>query len=142
MRLVEENQSDILLGLDIVKKLDITVVFGSDHFMAGQGKLAMMTYNEKHHWVFPLFPTACDYAKLDAYFGELQNRKWGYCKRRGIFWPIWKFGNGPEPKIECRKAKWEIRNDCFGHERFNSEYFCAVGECSFAKRGVEFEVEN
>ena len=32
----------------------------------------MMTFNEKHHWVFPLVPTDCDYAKTGEYFGKLQ----------------------------------------------------------------------
>ena len=36
VRLVE-GKTELLLRLDIVKKLDITVVFGSDHFRVGQG---------------------------------------------------------------------------------------------------------
>ena len=32
----------------------------------------MVTYNEKHHWVFPLVATACAYAKLGEYLGKLQ----------------------------------------------------------------------
>ena len=35
MRLVE-GKTELLLRLDIVKKLDITVVFGRDHFRVGQ----------------------------------------------------------------------------------------------------------
>ena len=31
-----------------------------------------MAFNEKHHWVFSLVPTACDYAKLSEYFGKLR----------------------------------------------------------------------
>ena len=40
------GENRITMGLDIVRKLDITVVFGSDHFRVGQGELGMMTYNE------------------------------------------------------------------------------------------------
>ena len=32
-----EGATELLLGLDIIGKLDITVEFGSDHFMDGQG---------------------------------------------------------------------------------------------------------
>ena len=31
-----------------------------------------MTFNDKHHWVFPLVPNACAYAKLDDYFRKMQ----------------------------------------------------------------------
>ena len=40
-------ETELLLALDIIRKLDITVVFGGIHFRAGQGELGMMTYNEK-----------------------------------------------------------------------------------------------
>ena len=62
--------TELLLGLEIIRKLDIAVVFGGNHFRVGQGELKMMTYNEKNHWVFPLAPTACAYAKLNDYFWE------------------------------------------------------------------------
>ena len=65
------GMTELLLGLAIIRKLDITVVFGSDHFGAGQGELDTMTYNEKHHWVFPLVPTACAYAEPDGYFWKM-----------------------------------------------------------------------
>ena len=52
------GKTEFHLGLGIVRKLNITVEFGRDHFRVGQGELGMMTYNEKHHWVFPLVPTA------------------------------------------------------------------------------------
>ena len=42
------GKTELHSGLDIVRELDITVGFGSDHFRVGQGELAMMTYNEKH----------------------------------------------------------------------------------------------
>ena len=65
---------ELLLCLDIRRKLDIAVVFGSDQFRVGQGESEMMTYNEKHHWVIPLVPTACAYAKLDDYFWKIKVR--------------------------------------------------------------------
>ena len=71
VRLID-GMAELLLSLDIVMKLDITVVFGCDHFRAGKGELEMMTYNEKHHWVFPLVPTACAYTKLNDYFRKMQ----------------------------------------------------------------------
>ena len=70
-----DGMTELLLGLDIARKLDITVVFGSDHFMDGQGELEMMTYNEKHHWVFHLVPTACAYTKLNDYFRKMQKEQ-------------------------------------------------------------------
>ena len=80
-----EGKTELLFGLDIARKLGLTVVFGSDHFSVGQGELAMMTYNEEHPLVFHLVPTACAYAKQDEYFREMQKkRKLRPCKCRGI----------------------------------------------------------
>ena len=63
------EKTELLLGMNIVKKLDIAVCFGGDRFQFGQGGVwGMMTFNRKHRRVFPLVPTACDYAKLDGYF--------------------------------------------------------------------------
>ena len=86
------GMAELLLRLDIIGKLDITVVFGIDHFTAGQGELEMMTYNEKHHWVLPLVPTACDYTKLNDYFWEMQKGELRFCRYMGISGIIWKFG--------------------------------------------------
>ena len=72
MRLIE-GMTELLLLLDIIRKLDITVVFGSDHFRVGQCEVEMMmTYNERHHWVFPIVPTTCAYDKLNDYFRKMQ----------------------------------------------------------------------
>ena len=62
------GMAELLLCLDIVSKLDITVVFGCNQFRIGQVESEMMTYNEKHHWVFPLSPNAFAYTKLNGYF--------------------------------------------------------------------------
>ena len=40
--------------------------------MVGRGDWKLMIFNEKHHWVSPLVPTACAHAKLDGYFGKLR----------------------------------------------------------------------
>ena len=62
----------------------------------------MMTFNEKHHWVFPLVPTACDYAKLNEHFGPLQNSQIEVLQSQVDFG-----GNLSVPKALCGK-----RNDC------------------------------
>ena len=56
------GESELLLGVDIVKKMDSAVNFGSDQFKVGKSEWGMMTFNEKHRRVFPLVPTSCDYA--------------------------------------------------------------------------------
>ena len=48
------------------------VEFGRNDSWFGGANLEMVTFNAKHHWVFPLVPTARDYEKLDEYFGKLQ----------------------------------------------------------------------
>ena len=70
VRLIEGG-TELLPGLDIVGKLDIVVEFGIERFRFGRGELEMMTFNEKRHWVFPLVPTSCDYAKVGDYFWEM-----------------------------------------------------------------------
>ena len=47
--------------------------------------MGAMTFNEEHRWVFPLVPTACDYAKLDEYFGKLRNAKIAALQAHGDF---------------------------------------------------------
>ena len=71
VRLIE-GKTELLSGLDIISKLDIGVEFGRRRFRVGRGELEMLTFNEKLHWVFPLVPTDCAYAKLDGYIGKLQ----------------------------------------------------------------------
>ena len=74
LRLVDWK-TQLLPRLCIVRKLDVRVFFGRNRFHVGQGEWEMMTFNEKHRCVFPLAPTACDYAKLDEYFREMQNEQ-------------------------------------------------------------------
>ena len=86
------GKTELLLGLDIIRKLDITVVFGSDHFSVGQGELEMVTYNGKHRWVFPLVPTAGAYAKQDEYFWKMQKARIIVLQVQGVLGAIWMFG--------------------------------------------------
>ena len=53
------GMAELLLRFDIVRKLDITVVCRGNQFRVGNGESEMMTYIEKHHWVFPLVPIDC-----------------------------------------------------------------------------------
>ena len=80
-----EGKTELLSRLDIVRKLDIRAEFGRKRFRAGQGELEMMTFNEKHHWVFPLVPTACSYAKLGGYLGKLQKSQMEGLQVQGFF---------------------------------------------------------
>ena len=45
----------------------------------------MTTSNDKHHWVLHLAPTASDGAKLDEYFGKLQNSEIEALQMQGDF---------------------------------------------------------
>ena len=113
--------TELLLGLDIVRELDITVVFGSDHFRVGKGELEMMTYNEKHHWVLPLVPTACDYAKLGGYFGNCKIADGGPASAGRFRGSCGSSESDQNQKSNVGKQNGGTQNDCFGRERFNSE---------------------
>ena len=82
---MDEGETELLLWLDIVKKLDITVVFGSHQFTVGQGERGMMTYNGKRHWVFPLAPKAFAYTDWVDILGncEIKIRRFASA---GRFW--------------------------------------------------------
>ena len=69
---LNRGKTALLLRMHVVKKPGVAVCFGSDRFKFGQGECEMMTFNEKRRWLFPLVPTCCAYAKLDAYFGKLR----------------------------------------------------------------------
>ena len=106
-----EGKTELLFGLDIARKLGLTVVFGSDHFSVGQGELAMMTYNEEHPLVFHLVPTACAYAKQDEYFREMQKSANCGPASAGGFWgghlDVRKL---TKSKIRRVQGKWENPN--------------------------------
>ena len=48
-------------------------------------ELEMMTFSEKHRWVFHLAPTACSYSKLDGYFGKLRRSEIEVLQAQGDF---------------------------------------------------------
>ena len=91
-RLVD-GMAELLLGIDIVRKLDIALVFGSNQFRIGQWGSEMMTYNGKHRWVFHLVSTACAFDKLDDYFsGSAKSANRSFASAGGFRGAIWKFG--------------------------------------------------
>ena len=61
--------------MGIIRKLRLAVDFGCERFQVGQGEWEGVTFNDKHHWVFPLVPNACAYAKLDDYFRKMQKNQ-------------------------------------------------------------------
>ena len=71
--------------MHVVKKLGVQVCFGCDRFRVGQAVWEMMAFNEKHHCVFPLAPTACSYSKLGEYFGKLRKAEIESLQTQGDF---------------------------------------------------------
>ena len=70
----------------------------------------MMTFNEKHHLVFPQVPTACACAKLDEYFGELRKAEIEALQTQGDFGgEIWRLGRlwRPKSKIGGKMGKFK-----------------------------------
>ena len=125
---------ELLSGLDIISKLDIRVRFGSKQFRVGRCELEMMTFNEKHHWVFHLVPTAFDYAKLDAYLGKLQKSQMEALQVQGDIGDHLEVRKVAKTKNRWLQSKIENPKRSFRTWGFNSKYFCAKGECAFRKR--------
>ena len=100
----------------------------------------MVTFNDNHRWVFPLAPTACDYAKLDGYFGKLRNAEISALQMQGYFGEYLDLRKvaKSKPKINEQNGKSPI--DCFGRERRNSKHFCENGERAFGMRGSRDDV--
>ena len=71
--------------MDIIKKLQLAVDFGGEQFQVGQGEWEAMTFNDKHHWVFPLVRTACAYTKLGEYFRKMQKHQMEVLQTQGDF---------------------------------------------------------
>ena len=88
------------MGAHIVKKLGAQVCFGCDRFQVGQGEWEMMTFNEKHHWVFPLAPTACAYNILDGYLWKLRKAEIEVMQTQGDFGGNLAVKQVVKPKIE------------------------------------------
>ena len=64
------------------------------------GELEMMTFNEKHHWVSTLVPTACAYKKLDGYCGKLQKSQMEALQAQGDFADHLEVREATKTKIE------------------------------------------
>ena len=79
------GETELLLGMDIIRKLRLAVDLGSDRFQVGQGEWEAMTFNDKHRWVFPLVPNACAFAKLDQYFRKMQAKEIDVLHTQGDF---------------------------------------------------------
>ena len=90
--MLSRGKTELLLGMGIVKKLDLAVNFENNQFKFGQCEWEMMTFNEKHRWAFPLVPTACGYAKLNEYFGKLRDEKSKFRNSGAILAIIYQFG--------------------------------------------------
>ena len=73
----------------------------------------MMTYNGKHHWVFPLVPTACAYAKLNGYFWEIKQGQIEVLQAQGDFWDYLEVRKVTKSKSHKLQGKWEIQIDNF-----------------------------
>ena len=69
----------------VIKKLQLAVNFGGEGFQVGQVEWGEMTFNDKHHWVFPLVPTACAYTKLGEYFRKMQKHQIEVLQTQGDF---------------------------------------------------------
>ena len=65
--------SALLLGMELVRKLSLTVGFGKRYFHVAQGEWHVAVRNCECRWVYPLAPTARGCAKLAAYFSKIIN---------------------------------------------------------------------
>ena len=126
VRLID-GMAELLLGLDIVMKLDITVVFGIDHFRVGQGELEMMTYNEKHHWALPLLPTACAYAKLRDYFRKIQKEQIEILQVQGDFGGH--LGVRKVTKAKAKKIQGGVEDENRLFRKWKMRYKIRLREC-------------
>ena len=69
------GKTELLLWMDIAKKLGTIVNIGINRITDGQSGWGMMTFSENRHLAFPLVPTACDYAKLGEFRGITRGGK-------------------------------------------------------------------
>ena len=72
-----QGRADLLLGMDIVSKLDVAVNYKMRKFKIRQIEWLVMICNNKHQWVLPLTPNARGFEKLDEYFREMSTRSMG-----------------------------------------------------------------
>ena len=117
--------------MGIIKKLDLTSNVGGNRFKFGQSECGMVTFNEKHRWVFPLVPTACAYAKLNEYIGKLRGLRIGVLQVQGDFLggilPIREVLRTKHRRLRSKMGSFE--NDDFGNGRHDSEY--AFWSCNY-----------
>ena len=97
------GEAELISRIDIIRKLDIAVRFGGAQFKVGQSEWETMPFNGNHRWVFPLAPTARAYAKLNGYFGKLQNSKIGVLQAQ------WDFGGDLSVRNASRVQKQRLR---------------------------------
>ena len=103
-----------------------------DQLKVGQNECEMATFNEKNRWVFPLVPTACAYAKLNEYFGKLQNSKIEVSQTQGDFLGKFICSHGfTGEKRNGYKVKWGIKNGDFRNARYGPKHTLASGKYNF-----------
>ena len=83
--MIIRGKNRITFGNANRREVGVAVCFGIGRFKVGQGECEMMTSDENHHLVFPLVTTACDYTKLDEYFGELRKAEIEVMQTQGDF---------------------------------------------------------
>ena len=135
------GESELLWGMDTIRTLDITVRFGWNQFKVGQIALGMMTFNEKHHFVFPLVQTACASAKSNGYFGQSQNSKIAVLKAQSDFG-----GNSPAREVLRKqnndyKVKWEVPKSIIPETEGSSRHTLlrvvdTISGCPGAENGI------
>jgi len=71
----------------------------------------MTTYNEKHHWVFPLSPTSCAYAKLNDYFSEnAKGANRGFAGTGGFWGPFGSSESNKKKKPKVTRVSWKCKS--------------------------------
>ena len=99
------GEAELLLGMDIVKKLAWAVNFRGHQFKVGPSEWGMMTVHEKHRWVSPLAPTAFAYTKLNGYFGKFRDAEIEFLHAQGVLAKFYHFGKVPGR----RNNEWEVK---------------------------------
>ena len=84
VRLIQ-GRTELLSGMDTIRKIDIAVLLGGGPFKVGQSEWGTMAFNGNRRSACPLFPTDCAYDKLNRYIGELRNSKIEAIQAQGDF---------------------------------------------------------
>ena len=112
-------------------KLDIVVCFEGGQFKVGQSEWEMMTFNEKHHLVSPLVPTACACAKLYEYLGKLRNSKIEVLQAQGDFGEIYQHGKRYGKKATIARYNGKSQGGNLRNGRSDSKYTLTSGKYYF-----------